>query len=118
MRTHNDRIAVRTGGCAGPAAVDVGEPDDRAPSQFVWRGRLYRVQSVQGCWVEASPWWDDPQVRRARGDEPASGTAATDDLLGERRVWRVVAAAGPYSAAGVYELSRRAGDWRLRGVFD
>lgn len=124
MRVCNEPIVVR---------LPPGEQPGAAPVQFVWRQRLWRVLGAQHTWVEAGPWWDDPRVRRARGQdtvarwsselggpspphEPPSSTA--DDLLGERQVWRVEATAGANGEVGVYELVRRGSDWRLRAVID
>ncbi len=50
MRVSNEPVAVRLS-------------SDAAPTQFVWRRRLWRVLAVQRSWVEAVPWWDDPRVR-------------------------------------------------------
>lgn len=124
MRVHNDPIAVRV-----PIAAEPGS----APTQFVWRQRLWRVLAVQRSWVEASAWWDDPRVRRARGQDaatrwsndlggpspPQEQRAQIDgDLLGERQIWRVEAAPGAAGEVGVYELACRGDDWRLRTVID
>lgn len=119
MRVRNEPISVRV-------------TPDCVPTQFVWRRRLWRVLSVQRSWVEAGAWWDDPRVRRARGQDaatrwsnelnepaPAHELAMPDgDLLGDRRVWRVEAAAGESAATGIYELACRGSDWRLRTVID
>ncbi len=121
MRIHDELIMVRL------------PPDDEsaAPLKFVWRTRLWQVLSVQRSWVEAGAWWDDPRVRRARGQDvtrwsselgaPAAAQVSevrNDDLLGDRRIWRVEASAGASGAVGVYELSCRGPDWRLRAVID
>ncbi|PZG40921.1 nucleotidyltransferase [Spongiactinospora gelatinilytica] len=56
-----------------------------APSQFVWRDRLYVVHGVLDHWVVAREWWK---------------TSENDP--GERRFWRVEARAG--DQGGTYEL--------------
>ncbi|HLZ37580.1 MAG TPA: DUF6504 family protein [Mycobacteriales bacterium] len=40
--------------CGEP--VDVRRRDE-APSEFVWRARLYLVRAVLAHWVEAGSWW-------------------------------------------------------------
>ena len=69
---------------------------------------MCRVLGVQRSWVEAGPWWRDARVMTGGGD-----------LLGDRQIWRVEAAAGNSDQVGVYELScQGADDWRLRSVID
>lgn len=110
MRVHAEPIAVRLAA-------------DTTPGQFVWRHRLWRVLAVQRHWVEAGPWWDDPRVRRARGQDavaPDPGVPGPDpdDLLAEEQVWRVEAAVGAGGAIGVYDLACRGQQWQLRAVLD
>lgn len=76
MRTYYEPIMVKAVGDGGSAG---------APARFVWRRRLWRVFNVQRCWVEVSPWWDGPQVRRARGQDGrnhAYGRDGRSDLYG------------------------------------
>lgn len=123
MRIRNEPIVVR---------LPDGQPN-AAPVQFIWRQRLWRVLGVQRSWVEASPWWDDPRVRRARGQDAVARWSAEfggpqpaqpppapvdDDLLSERQVWRVEAAPGADGVPGIYELACQGSDWRLRSVID
>ncbi|WP_405057849.1 DUF6504 family protein [Kribbella sp. NBC_01505] len=42
-----------------------------SPEQFLWRGRLWRVCSVQAHWTETAAWWERGVI----------GTAAHDDRL-------------------------------------
>ncbi|MGB3955055.1 MAG: DUF6504 family protein [Brooklawnia sp.] len=119
MRVRNEPISVRVS-------------PDCAPTQFIWRARLWRVLAVQRRWVEAGAWWDDPRVRRARGQDaatrwsnelgepgpPREPELPDGDLLGDRTVWRVEAAAGAGADVGIYELACRGSDWRLRTVID
>ncbi|GAA0391450.1 hypothetical protein Acor_18560 [Acrocarpospora corrugata] len=58
---------------------------DGQPARFVWRDRLYVVRQILDHWVVAREWWK---------------TSETDP--GERRFWRVEAAAG--RDVGTYEL--------------
>ena len=122
MRIRNESIVVRL-----PAGQQAA-----APSQFIWRQRLWQVLAVQRTWTEAGAWWDDPRVRRARGqdvarrwsddrggpDPPREPAAPDGDLLGDQQVWRVEASAGASDEVGVYELACRGSDWRLRTVID
>ncbi|HNE89536.1 MAG TPA: DUF6504 family protein [Actinomycetota bacterium] len=72
-------------------SVDVKQTRDAgAPEQFVWRGRLYRVQHVLQQWDTSVTWWKDV----------ATAPNGTD-----LRTWRVEAAAGRCDTPGVYELS-------------
>ena len=32
--------------------------DTETPDQFLWRGRLWRVCSVQSHWTETAAWWE------------------------------------------------------------
>ena len=119
MRVRNEPIAVRLS-------------SDAVPAQFVWRRRLWRVLAVQRSWVEAEPWWDDPRVRRARGQDaparwsnelggpspPPEARSPGGDLLGDRTIWRVEASAGASAQAGVYELACRGSEWLLRAIVD
>ena len=94
MRRYDEAIDVRSDEVDG----------DRAPVQFLWRRRLWKVLQVETRWLETADWWSRPG----------------DDLLAESEVWRVVAAPGRSGEPGVYELACPAGggDWRLRAVVD
>lgn len=74
---------------------------DGAPTQFVWRDRLYLVRQVIDQWVVAREWW--------KTDESDPG---------ERQFWRVEAAAG--REAGSYELrfDTASGGWLLMRAWD
>ena len=76
------------------AATSGAEPETGAPGQFIWRGRLYRVNEVIDSWQEQRAWWRD-----ALAVAPASGVAAQG-----RRVWRVLASPGRCMTPGVFEL--------------
>lgn len=75
------------------------------PGTFTWRERRYTVTRVLGHWREEEGWWRRPDGEPIRIEQ-------TD-------LWRVEASrrdGGP--ARGVYELSCRAGRWRLDRVWD
>lgn len=96
--------------------VDVMRGDD-APTQFLWRSRLYVVRAVLGHWLEAGAWW----TRSASlslltgGDQTAD---AVDDA--EREFWRVEATAGRAAGTGVYDLcfDWAAGAWSVAAALD
>lgn len=73
------------------------------PTQFVWRGRLLRILTVQTLTRASTAWWQHPDRTGIR----------------EREVWRVEAESGR-AGRGVYELARTVGenDWQLHGVED
>lgn len=108
MRIHAEPIAVRL----------TADTAQATPGQFVWRHRLWRVLAVQRHWVEAGAWWDDPRVRRARGQDAESPASGREDLLAEQQIWRVEAAVGAGGAIGVYDLACRGQQWLLRAVLD
>lgn len=127
MRIRNEPISVRL------PAEQLSGAVGAAPVRFVWRRRLWRVLAVQRTWIEAGAWWDDPRVRRARGQDastrwsgelggpspPREPPASPEgDLLGDRQVWRVEASSGASGEVGVYELACRGSDWRLWSVID
>ncbi|SER48128.1 hypothetical protein SAMN05443377_10173 [Propionibacterium cyclohexanicum] len=85
------------------------EPVDGCPTRFVWRSRIWRVESVQREWVETMPWW----LVAPRGDGPTD-RIATGPL--QRRLWRVDASSGPYH--GVYELACWRDSWTLVAAVD
>ena len=133
MRRYDEPVEVRLG------ALD----DERAPEQFLWRGRLWKVRAVLAHWVETSPWWQSTGARTVIGSDEvptasASPTSAPPrpclgDLLTERELWRVEAGRGrprsydadpdgePEAAiSGVFELSFDWADgrWLLVGCSD
>lgn len=105
----------------------VGDDQDKAPTSFLWRGRLYVVREVLGHWCDRREWWTAAAARAVHGDEWASGPGTQVALDHEREVWRVEASAGRTYSTGVYDLSREpaAADppiateaWRLLQVAD
>jgi hypothetical protein len=125
MRRYDDPVDVRKG------MVDGSE----GPEQFLWRGRLWKVQSVLAHWVETGAWWDSAGARAVLGDEPAEGSAGSTEggdrvlsvlpeIVSEREVWRVEASRGRLSveagAGGVFDLlfDWAEGSWRLTRCLD
>lgn len=96
-RRYTDPVEVRRG--------------DQAPTEFLWRGRLYLVQDVLAHWMEAPAWW--------AGAEPP-GPPPGHSLEGDREVWRVAAGAGRAAGTGVYDLSFDCarGVWTLARAHD
>lgn len=131
-RGYDDTVHVRL--------AEAPRPDGRdAPSQFLWRGRLYLVSAVLGYWRERQAWWSLEPALAVHGvggegagapapRSPTSGRAA--DVGADREVWRVEAAPGRSASPGVYHLARdapsptatarqvSAGTWRLLQVCD
>ncbi|WP_425309769.1 DUF6504 family protein [Ammonicoccus fulvus] len=107
MRVYDEAIEVRQGEVSGV----------EAPSQFLWRNRLWSVRSVEQRWVVTGPWWDSAAARAVR-----DGAVSPDGggLLAEEEIWRVVAANGRTGTQGVYELTHavETGAWRLSRVVD
>jgi hypothetical protein len=119
--------------CAEPVDVRRG---DGAPSEFVWRGRLYRVTAVLASWVEAGAWWRGPVARELfmaeRADRPVADdltlTAIPSSPAWGQRAWGEPApdlGAVAVPAAGVDDGEREL--WRVEaaagrlaplGVFD
>jgi hypothetical protein len=144
MRRYEDPVEVRRGpvggvlatlapGTDGPTEDPTGDyADERAPAQFLWRGRLWKVRAVLAHWVETGPWWSSPGVRAVIGshDEEALGDERGDervprplgDLITERELWRVEAARGRDvdDAGGVFDLAFDWADgrWQLVGCVD
>jgi len=123
MRRYDDPVEVRVGAAT----------DDRAPDQFLWHGRLWKVRAVLAHWVETGAWWSSPGVRAVIGsegqvvDEDAPEPRPVGDLLTERELWRVEAgrgrAVGPDGepdGGGVFDLAFDWADgrWQLVGCVD
>lgn len=135
MRRYDDPVDVRKG------MVDGTE----GPEQFLWRGRLWKVQAVLAHWVETGAWWDSAGARAVLGTEtpvavgadtgpdtgpdaglgaaPAGGRLSVlPDLTAEREIWRVEASRGRLIAdgGGVFDLlfDWAEGSWRLARCLD
>ena len=129
MRQYDDTVDVRRG------LVPAAEGTVEGPEQFLWRGRLWKVRTVVGHWVETGPWWRSPSAAAVLGGEdrddgavtPGARAPSVDDLLAEREVWRVEAARGQGAAGagagtgrGVFELAfdGAGGSWLLTRCLD
>lgn len=133
-RPHDDTVLVRLAEQPWP------DGRDAPPAQFLWRGRLYLVNEVLGCWRERQASWSLEPAQEVHGlgggsgrgsasDGPVAGSLAVQ-AGADREVWRVVAAAGRSSDPGVYHLARDAtsptarsrdaptATWRLLQVCD
>jgi hypothetical protein len=121
MRRYDDPVDVRRG------MVDGSE----GPEQFLWRGRLWKVNAVVAHWVETGAWWESQRARAVLGtdsgvEREAGGSTVTvlPDLTAEREVWRVEASRGRISAqnggGGVFDLlfDWAEGSWRLARCVD
>jgi hypothetical protein len=136
MRKYDDPVEVRKGLVSDPSG------DLEGPEQFLWRGKLWKVRAVLAHWVETGSWWQSADARAVigsddtgdpgdPGDPGAAGDAGAavaggQDLLGERELWRVEAAAGmrvlddALPGGGVFDLSFdwADGTWQLVGCLD
>ena len=121
MRRYDDPVEVRKG------QID----DLEGPEQFLWRGKLWKVRAVLAHWVETGAWWQSAGARAVIGTDDTGehgtvgGTLVSvdprgQDLLGERELWRVEAAAGMSPDPGVFDLSFdwSDGSWQLVGCVD
>lgn len=108
MRNYTDQVEVR-----------VGRPEEGAvpglePTQFLWRGRLWKVRSVLARWVETPPWWPTAAREAAAVEGPPDQVAT---VVRDRECWRVEAGTGV--GTGVFDLSRDPdGRWELVGCSD
>ena len=146
MRRYDDPVEVRRGPVGGVLSTlatgtdsgtdSDGYPDERAPAQFLWRGRLWKVRAVLAHWVETGPWWSSPGVRAVIGSGDEPGDQAGDegdeqqealprplgDLITERELWRVEARRGRDvdDTGGVFDLAFDWADgrWQLVGCVD
>jgi hypothetical protein len=145
MRRYDDPVEVRRGPVEATLAPGAdgcldAYTDERAPAQFLWRGRLWKVRSVLAHWVETGPWWSSPGVRavigsdeeQASGDGPGDGQAGPrplGDLITERELWRVEAGRGravdvgpdgEIDTGGIFDLAFDWADgrWQLIGCVD
>lgn len=117
-----------------PVYVRVHPPGTQAeasPEQFIWRDRIYVVQSVLSHWRERRSWWPGSTGRApielikrgegSKGDRSAVSSVAELAAAGDREIWRVQAGSGRRSA-GVFELCAEGSDeqrlWRLLRVED
>jgi hypothetical protein len=110
MRRYDEVIDVRRGLVSG----------EEAPTQFLWRDRLWVVRDIIAHWVETGAWWEQPGVGVLFGGADPAGQrigeqgARCADLLGEKEIWRVEAVRAR-AGAGVFDVSFdwALGQWRL-----
>ena len=123
MRRYDDPVEVRKG-------------PEESPEQFLWRGKLWKVRAVLAHWVETGSWWQSADAGAVLGTDDAAPSLVEEgalapvtrpgDLLGERELWRVEAAAGMTvhpeddQGGGVFDLSFdwADGSWQLVGCVD
>lgn len=119
MRNYSEEVEVRV---SAPEESAARGPE---PSQFLWRGRLWKVRVVLARWVETPPWW--PSVAssatgRGRGAAPSTrdvseGAVEIGELVRDRECWRVEA--GDRTGSGVFDLAlTEDGRWELVGCAD
>ena len=128
MRRYDDPVEVRRGPVDGAIATLAPGTDERAPAQFLWHGRLWKVRAVLAHWVETGPWWSSPGVRAVIGseggvsvEEPEAVPRPLGDLITERELWRVEAGRGrDADSGGVFDLAFDWADgrWQLVGCMD
>jgi hypothetical protein len=143
MRRYDDPVEVRKGLVGDPSGEHGDERGDEyrgdpgsyleGPEQFLWRGKLWKVRAVLAHWVETGSWWQSADARAVIGSDDTADSARSPggpvigdrpgDLLGERELWRVEAAAGMRAdgpGGGVFDLSFdwSDGTWQLVGCLD
>ena len=127
MRRYDEPVEVRKGGldeiaAEGAAGRVGGVGGESAPTQFLWRDRLWQVRQVVAHWVETGAWWQGAEAGSVLGDASGAAAEAGDtavlsrDLLREQEVWRVEAVRG--RAAALATLAGRDGEDPGLGVFD
>lgn len=112
-RRYGDQVDVRRG--------------DRAPDQFLWRGRLYLVRTVLAHWLEAGAWWRSAAAAAVLGTGgdagpagPAGGSSTGGLADAEIEYWRVEASPGRMAGVGVYDLcfDWSSATWSVARVLD
>ena len=104
------------------------------PAQFLWRGRLWRVCSVQAHWTETAAWWERGTIGRglstalapvgvdaaAVGGSPAAVGVLDADWGPRRAVYRVEAGCGRQGRRELFDLAHDpdSGRWQLERVMD
>ncbi|WP_433168136.1 DUF6504 family protein [Kribbella sp. CA-247076] len=107
------------------------------PDQFLWRGRLWRVCSVQAHWTETAAWWERGIIgaglgpsydARTRPAEEAGAATHTNGAVGvldadwgpRRSVYRVEAGCGRQGRRELFDLAHDpdSGRWQLERVTD
>lgn len=123
MRNYSEEVEVRV---STPEESAVRGPE---PTQFLWRGRLWKVRAVLARWVETPPWW--PSVAASSAGQDAAPLSESQEaaevvsegrgqiaaLVQDRECWRVEA--GDRASSGVFDLAlAQDGRWQLVGCAD
>jgi hypothetical protein len=133
MWEFDDAVEVRSGVMNGV----------ETPEQFLWRGRLWRVCSVQAYWTETAAWWERGTIGHAAathagpGLPAAAGSTAAElaavsvassaavgvldaDWGPRRAVYRVEAGCGRQGRRELFDLAHDpdSGRWQLERVTD
>ena len=98
------------------------------PEQFLWRGRLWRVCSIEAQWVETAAWWERGVIGPAAGIGAATAVAGSSGAVGlldddwgpQRAVYRVEAGCGRHGRRERFALAHDpdSGRWQLERVTD
>jgi Family of unknown function (DUF6504) len=118
MWQFDEAVEVRLG------AVDGIE----TPEQFLWRGRLWRVCSIEAQWVETAAWWERGVIGSGAGIGAATAVAGSPGAVGlldddwgpQRAVYRVEAGCGRHGRRERFDLAYDpdSGRWQLERVTD
>jgi hypothetical protein len=118
MWQFDEAVEVRLG------AVDGIE----TPEQFLWRGRLWRVCSIEAQWVETAAWWERGVIGSPAGTGAATAVAGSPGAIGlldddwgpQRAVYRVEAGCGRHGRLERFDLAHDpdSGRWQLERVTD
>ena len=109
--------------------VRLGAADGiETPEQFLWRGRLWRVCSIEAQWVETAAWWERGVIGSAAGTGAATAVAGSPGAVGlldddwgpQRAVYRVEAGCGRHGRRERFDLAHDtdSGRWQLERVTD
>jgi hypothetical protein len=116
MWQFDEAVEVRLG------TVDGAE----APEQFLWRGRLWRVCSVEASWVETAAWWERGVIGGVPAGAPATAVTGASAAVGvldaewgpQRAVYRVEAGCGRHGRRERFDLAHdpQSQRWQLERV--
>ena len=94
-----------------------------SPEQFLWRGRLWMVCSIEAQWTETAAWWErgvigsgvGATVDRRRGGSSAAVGVLDADWGPRRAVYRVEAGCGRHGRREMFDLAHDpdSGRWQL-----
>jgi hypothetical protein len=99
-----------------------------SPEQFLWRGRLWRVCSVEAHWTETAAWWERGVIGSGIGSTATAMAGASSAAVGvldsewgpQRAVFRVEAGCGRQGQREMFDLAHDpdSGRWQLERVSD